>query len=88
VLRLTGTKKSMPVIDPKSVDLFIVPCVAFDRNCNRNGHGKGYYDRLLKNITVAKIGVAHENQLIAELTPTSYDVPMTMVITETETICQ
>ena len=81
-------KKSTQIIDPKSVDLFIVPGVAFDRNLYRLGHGKGFYDRLLKNITAAKIGLAYAFQLLAEVPHTSYDVPMTIVMTEEEMICQ
>ena len=75
-------KKATPVVDPASVDLFIVPGVAFDRNGNRKGHGAGYYDRLLKHVSVPKIGLAYSNQLVAEVSHTSYDVPMTMIITE------
>ena len=75
-------KKSTPIVDPKSVDLFIVPGVMFDHNGNRRGHGVGYYDRLLAGIDAPKIGLAYEIQVVAELRPKSYDVPMTMVITE------
>jgi 5-formyltetrahydrofolate cyclo-ligase len=75
-------KKTMLIVDPASVDMFIVPGVAFDRNGYRLGWGKGYYDTLLAGINVPKIGLAYSVQLIAELPHTSYDVPMTMVITE------
>lgn len=75
-------KKKTPVVDPKSVDLFIVPGIVFDRNGNRLGWGKGYYDRLLSGIDAPKIGLAYACQVIEELPRSSYDVPMTMVVTE------
>lgn len=75
-------KKSIPLVDPASVDLFIVPGVAFDLNGYRLGHGKGYYDRLLAGISVSILGLAYEIQMVAEVPHTSYDVPMTAVVTE------
>lgn len=81
-------KKSTPVVSPSSVDLFIVPGVVFDRNGNRLGHGSGYYDRLLSGVAVPKIGLAYECQVVAELSSSSYDVPMTIVVTEEGVICR
>jgi len=72
--------------DPKSVDLFIVPGLAFDRQGHRLGRGGGFYDRLLKDVTVPKIALAFEFQVLAEVPYTSYDVLMTMVITETRIV--
>tara|TARA_B100000427_G_C15345727_1_gene523227 strand:+ start:279 stop:803 length:525 start_codon:yes stop_codon:yes gene_type:complete len=43
-------------------DLILVPLVAFDKNLNRIGYGKGYYDRSLKRISKIK-----KNQLRWEL---------------------
>lgn len=45
-------------IDPKQIDCIIVPGIAFDAQGNRIGHGKGYYDSLLKEFHhVPKIGL-------------------------------
>jgi len=74
----------LPEEDTTHVDLYIVPGVAFDRNGNRLGRGGGYYDRLLQNKKAIKIGLAYEMQMVAEAPHTRYDVPMDMVVTETE----
>ena len=75
-------KKSCKRLAPKSVDLFIIPGVAFDKQGYRLGWGKGYYDRLLKGLTAFKIGLSFDIQVVAEAPHTSYDVPMTSVISE------
>lgn len=69
------------------IELIIVPAVAFDRQGNRVGRGKGYYDRLLSDTKATKIGVGYDFQLIEEGIDTDpHDVQMDMVITETHHI--
>ncbi len=75
-------KKSNPIVDPKSVDVYIVPGIVFDKDGFRLGYGKGYYDRLLAGISAPKIGLAYAVQTVAEVAHTSYDVPVTTVVTE------
>ncbi len=77
-------KKSCQIIRAAVVDLFIVPGIAFDRSGNRIGRGKGYYDKLLVGTNAPKIGLAYSFQVLAEVPHTSYDVPMTMIVTERE----
>lgn len=67
-----------------SIDLAIIPGVAFDKSLNRLGFGKGFYDRFLPNLKkqCLKIGIAFEIQ-IADFVPVSeYDIKMDMIITE------
>lgn len=66
-----------------SIQMIIVPGVAFDCHNNRMGRGRGFYDRLLKSTPKAyKVGVAFKFQMV-DLVPTEeFDVPMDAVITE------
>lgn len=69
--------------DISSIELIVVPAVAYDRRGNRVGRGKGYYDRLLAQSRAAKVGVGYDFQLIDEEIPAEpHDVAVDMVITE------
>lgn len=72
--------------DPRSIDLIIVPAMAFDRRRNRLGRGRGFYDRLLKGLRATTIGVAYDFQLLDLLPTEETDVALDMVITETHII--
>lgn len=77
---------SCPLVQKSSVNVFIVPGVVFDRQGNRKGRGKGYYDRLLAGVKATKIGLAYNYQIVPRLPHKKYDIPMDIVITEDETV--
>jgi 5-formyltetrahydrofolate cyclo-ligase len=58
-----------------------VPAVAFDKDGNRLGRGKGFYDRLLNHTKAVKIGVAYDFQLVDEIPVEPHDIPVDRVIT-------
>lgn len=67
----------------EEIDLIIVPGVGFDENGHRIGHGKGYYDDLLKNSTKAScIGLAFEFQIVDEIPTEKHDLPVDKIVTE------
>jgi 5,10-methenyltetrahydrofolate synthetase len=74
------------VTQPDEIDLFIVPGVAFDRERNRLGRGKGYYDRYLAGYAKQTIGVCFDFQLIETIPSEKHDIKMDMIITEKETV--
>ncbi|KAA6347019.1 5-formyltetrahydrofolate cyclo-ligase [termite gut metagenome] len=67
--------------DYASIDLAVIPGVAFDRFGNRLGHGKGYYDRLLPHLSAYRIGIGFSFQLVEEVPAKEFDVRMNEVIT-------
>jgi 5-formyltetrahydrofolate cyclo-ligase len=76
-------KKGIEIAD---VDVAIIPMVAYDRSCNRLGHGKGYFDKFLENKKCYKIGIAFSCQEFEKLSVSVNDIKMDMIITEKEII--
>lgn len=72
--------------DLTTINLFIVPGMAFDRERNRLGRGKGYYDRLLADIEVPLIGVARDNALFDAIPHEPHDRKMDFIITSSECV--
>ncbi|MBQ9638116.1 MAG: 5-formyltetrahydrofolate cyclo-ligase [Bacteroidales bacterium] len=69
------------------IDLIVVPGVAFDRECNRMGRGRGFYDRLLSTTERAiKIGVGFDFQLLDTIPTEAHDIRMNFVVTPREII--
>ena len=80
-LREPFPKTRVPV-DLESIDLVIVPGVAFDRKGGRLGHGRGYYDRFLSGFVAFFLGICFSFQVIRELPQSSHDIPMHEILTE------
>lgn len=75
-------------LDPEG-SFMIVPGLVFDRKLNRLGYGKGFYDRYFdKNSAknIFKCGAAFDLQICEEINPSAYDVPLDLLVTESEII--
>jgi len=73
---------SNEIVSPDSIDLFIVPGIAFDYDCNRLGRGKAYYDRYLSHTDKSIIGLCYDFQLLEQIPWEKHDKKMTFVLTE------
>jgi 5-formyltetrahydrofolate cyclo-ligase len=71
-------------IDKDDIELFIVPGRYFDFEGNRQGRGKGYFDRFLMDIKGKKpiVALAYEYQLRNKLVQDDHDVQVDLIITE------
>jgi 5-formyltetrahydrofolate cyclo-ligase len=69
--------------------LMIMPGLAFDKECNRIGYGAGYYDTYLlanHHITIDKVALTYDFQLIDQLEVEPYDIKVDYIITPTKVI--
>ena len=67
-------------------DIIFVPMLGFDKNLNRLGYGKGYYDRTISKVRKLKkifvIGLAYDNQMVMNLPIENHDEKMDIIITD------
>eukprot|EP01036_Dinobryon_divergens_P029298 gene29297-38371_t len=79
-----------------SIDLVLVPGVAFDEHCGRLGHGKGYYDCFIERVFKSNaqlgkpcpvlVGIALDEQILSETLPMdAHDRYLDFVITPSRT---
>lgn len=61
------------------IDLILVPGIAFDKDLNRLGRGKGYYDKILKQTHAYTIGVCFDFQFLNHIPTEEHDVKMNSV---------
>lgn len=80
-------RNSFGVMEPigeeySDIDLIICPGVAFDKDNNRLGYGRGYYDKYLAKHNIYKIGICYKEQLIDKIDTDEYDIKMDMIVTD------
>lgn len=76
-------KRGTPIV-PGSIDLVVVPGLAFDAHRNRLGRGRGFYDRFLTRLRPAAVtaGLAFDCQVIDDVPVGDRDLRVRMVVTD------
>ena len=91
VNEMSVTKNKFGIVEPNKLsqitpDVIFVPMVGFDKNLNRLGYGKGYYDRTISKLRMLKkifvIGLAYDNQIIRNIPVENHDEKMDIVLTD------
>ena len=76
-------KQCIEVTDIPENSVVIMPGVAFDKEGNRIGYGKGYYDKYFAQYPdVYKIAIAFSLQIVPEIPTDELDIKAHCVITE------
>ena len=84
-----GIKEPLPdeklKVRPDYIEVMLVPLLGFDLKGNRLGMGGGYYDRMLKKVSVSclTVGLAFDEQEVDALQNEPWDMPLDEVITPT-----
>jgi len=71
-------------VDPKNLDIVVVPAVAFSKSGYRVGYGGGYYDRFLERLAnkTISIGINYEEMLFDKVPKEDHDLAVDMVVTD------
>ena len=75
-----------PELAPETIDLILVPGVAFDPRGGRVGQGGGYYDRFLPLSRALRVGVCPEFALLDRVPVRAHDQRMDAVVTPSATL--
>ena len=76
--------EDVPPPDARSVDVIVVPGLAFTVDGKRLGQGGGWYDRFLPGLRddCPMIGVGFEIQIVDDVPTEQHDVQLDVVVTE------
>ena len=73
----------------RALDVVFMPLVGFDREGNRIGMGRGFYDRFFAHRARMHawrrpllVGIAYDEQCVPALHPAAHDVPLDALVTQ------
>lgn len=77
-----------PTVAISNIDFVLMPGVAFDRNGNRLGYGRGYYDKLVStaNPALARVAAGFSCQIVESVPVGPHDKKVDCIITDNEII--
>lgn len=80
---LAPDANKLRIVDPKKIELILLPGVAFDYVGHRLGMGLGFYDRFLSKAISAKlVALAFSCQIVPHVPSEAHDYVMDYVVTK------
>jgi 5-formyltetrahydrofolate cyclo-ligase len=76
----------LPTVSPDTLDVVLVPGVAFDRRGGRMGFGGGFYDGFLPATAALRVGITYDECLLDEVPCDEHDQRMDWVVTPRQTL--
>jgi len=76
----------LPIVAPDTLDVVLVPGVAFDRQGGRMGFGGGFYDGFLPTTDALRVGITFDDCLVEAVPFDRHDQRMDWVITPTQVL--
>jgi 5-formyltetrahydrofolate cyclo-ligase len=76
----------LPTVSPDTLDVVLVPGVAFDRQGGRMGFGGGFYDGFLPTTGALRVGISFDECLADEVPSDAHDQRMNWVVTPTQSL--
>lgn len=73
-----------PTVPREDIDLILVPAMCYDRQGYRLGQGGGYYDRYLADYKGVTLGLCRDALLQDKLPTQPHDLPVQVLLTETQ----
>ena len=78
----TAEPREKIAVDKQSLDVVLVPGLAFDREGFRVGYGKGCYDRFLAATKALRVGLGYDFQVLGEVPREAHDLPLDCIVTD------
>jgi len=81
-------RPELPLVDPGTIDVVIVPGSVFDLEGGRMGYGGGFYDTYLGRLRpdAPRVAIAYELQLVERVPREPHDLCVDLIVTEERTI--
>jgi 5-formyltetrahydrofolate cyclo-ligase len=77
-------RPGLPLVEPGSIDVAVLPGAAFDAQGGRLGYGGGFYDTFLRGLApgAARIALAFDDQVVGHVPCETHDLRAHLIVTE------